>query len=208
MGKIFRFKYKNIIKFFNEIFFLFFFLLILCFNCQAKEFKSKFNFSFELDDNYQIVNNSNLYDIYNSSHNDPRIKQQINIFNQRLKEQDIEILVNFKQSILDNISILVFEDSYKVDEKKVIKQCKKILKIEKRFGKRKVDLIECRMHKYPKDAEWSMYRENESSFFENVFTQQIIFMFNKKEYVITVACVEKCKQTKKDLFQLVKTINF
>ena len=41
-----------------------------------------------------------------------------------------------------------------------------------------------------------MYRENESSFFENVLTQQIIFMFDKKEYVITVACVEKCELLK------------
>ena len=71
-----------------------------------------------------------------------------------------------------------------------------------------MDLVECRMHEYPKFAEWSMYRENESSFFENVFTQQIIFMYNKKEYVITVACIEKCKQTKKDLFKLVETIKF
>lgn len=189
------------------------FLILLSFltflnNSDAKEFKSKFNFSFKLNDNYQIINNSNLYEVYNSSHNDPKIRQQINIFNQRLKEQDVEILVNFKQSILDNISILVFDDNYKVDEKKVFKQCKKILKIEKRFGKRKVDLIECRMHKYPEFADWSMYRENESSFFENVLTQQIIFMFNKKEYVITVACIEKCKQTKNDLFQLVKSIKF
>ena len=182
--------------------------LIFSNNSEAKEFKSKFNFSFELNDNYQIINNSNLYEVYNSSHSDPKIRQQINIFNQRLKEQDVEILVNFKQSILDNISILVFDDNYKVDEKKVVKQCKKILKIEKKFGKRKVDLIECRMHEYPKFAEWSMYRENESSFFENVLTQQIIFMFNKKECVITVACIEKCKQTKNDLFQLVKTIKF
>ena len=53
-----------------------------------------------------------------------------------------------------------------------------------------------------------MYRENESSFFENVLTQQIIFMFRKKEYVITVACFEKCEQTKKDLFLMIKTINF
>ena len=177
-------------------------------NLKAKEFKSRFNFSFELKDDYQIINNSNLYEIYNSSHNDPKIKQQINIFNQRLKEQNIEILVNFKQSILDNISILVFDENYKVNEKKVLKQCKKILKIEKKFGKRKVDLIECRMHEYPKFADWSMYRENESSFFENVLTQQVIFMFDKREYVITVACIEKCKQTKKDLFQIVKTIKF
>tara|TARA_B100001939_G_C16869332_1_gene585613 strand:+ start:103 stop:684 length:582 start_codon:yes stop_codon:yes gene_type:complete len=184
------------------------FFLFICINCQAKEFKSKFNFSFELTKNYQIINNSNLYEVYSSSHNDPKIKQQINIFNQRLKEQDVEILVNFNQSILDNISILVFDDNYKVDEKKVVKQCKKILKIEKKFGKRKVDIIECRIHEYPKFADWSMYRENESSFFENVLTQQIIFMFNKKEYVITVACIEKCKQTKNDLFQLVKTIKF
>ena len=185
---------------------LFFFFVLN--NSEAKEFESKFNFSFKLNDNYQIINNFNLYEVYNSSHSDPKIRQQINIFNQRLKEQDVEILVNFKQSILDNISILVFDDNYKVDEKKVVKQCKKILKIEKKFGKRKVDLIECRMHEYPKFADWSMYRENESSFFKNVLTQQIIFMFNQREYVITVACIEKCKQTKDDLFQLVKTIRF
>ena len=64
------------------------------------------------------------------------------------------------------------------------------------------------MHNQPSFANWSMYRENESSFFDNVLTQQIIFMFNKKEYVITVACIEKCEQTKNDLFQLVKTIRF
>ena len=183
-------------------------IIIASFNSEAKEFKSNFNFTFELKDNYQIINNLNLLEVYNSSHNDPKIKQQINIFNQKLKEQDIEILVNFEQSTLDNISILVFDENYKVDEKKVLKQCKKILKVEKKFGKRNVDLIECRMHEYPKFAVWSMYRENESSFFENVITQQIIFMYNKKEYVITVACFEKCKQTKKDLFQLVKTIKF
>ncbi len=187
---------------------IFVFILILSNNSKAKEFKSEFNFTFELDNNYLIINNSNLYQVYNSSHNDPKIKKQINIYKQRLNKQNVEILVNFKQSVLDNISILVFDDNYKVDEKKVIKQCKKILKIEKKFGKRKVDLIECRMHKYPEIADWSMYRENESSFFENVLTQQIIFMFNKKEYVITVACIEKCEQTKNDLFQLVKTIKF
>ena len=183
-------------------------IIITSFNSEAKEFKSNFNFTFELKDNYQIINKLNLFEVYNSSHNDPKIKQQINIFNQKLKEQDIEILVNFEQSILDNISILVFDGDYKVDEKKVLKQCKKILKVEKKFGKRNVDLIECRMHEYPKFAVWSMYRENKSSFFENVITQQIIFMYNKKEYVITVACIEKCKQTKKDLFQLVETIKF
>ena len=187
---------------------IFVFILILSNNSKAKEFKSEFNFTFELDNNYLIINNSNLYQVYNSSHNDPKIKKQINIYKQRLNKQNVEILVNFKQSVLDNISILVFDDNYKVDEKKVIKQCKKILKIEKKFGKRKVDLIECRMHKYPEIADWSMYRENESSFFENVLTQQIIFMFNKKEYVITVACIEKCEQTKNDLFQLVKSIRF
>ena len=133
---------------------------------------------------------------------------EIEVLDPYINEQNIEILVNFKQSILDNISILVFNENYKVNEKKVLKQCKKILKIEKKFGKRKVNLIECRMHEYPEFADWSMYRENESSFFENVLTQQIIFMFNRKEYVITVACIEKCKQTKKDLFRLVKTIKF
>ena len=186
------------------------FFLFICINCQAqaKEFKSKFNFSFELTSNYQIINNSNLYEIYNLQYDDPAIKNQINIFSNRLKQQDVEILYNFNQSIFNNISILVFNDEYMVDKKNVLKQCKKILKMSKKFGKRKVDIIECRMHEYPKFADWSMYRENESSFFENVLTQQIIFLFKKKEYVITVACIEKCKQTKNDLFQLVKTIKF
>ncbi len=64
------------------------------------------------------------------------------------------------------------------------------------------------MHDYPKFADWSMYRENESSYFKGVTTQQIIFMFNKTEFVITVACTEKCEQTKGDLFSLVKSIKF
>ena len=201
-------KYRNISENIKIKVLVFLFLILGISNSSAKEFNSKFNFSFELNENYQILNNSNLYEVYNSSHKDPKIKQQINIFSKRLKAQDVEILYNFNQSLLNSISILVFNENYKVNEKKVLKQCKKILKIEKKFGKRKVDLIECRMHKYPEIADWSMYRENESSFFENVLTQQIIFMFNKKEYVITVACIEKCEQTKNDLFQLVKTIKF
>ena len=186
---------------------LLFFLIFTC-NLNAKEFTSKFNFSFELTNNYQIINNSNLYEIYNLQYDDPAIKNQINIFSNRLKQQDVEILYNFNQSIFNNIFILFFKDEYKVDKKSVLKQCKKILKISKKFGKRKVDIIECRMHEHPKFANWSMYRENESSFFENVLTQQIIFMFDKKEYVITVACVEKCELLKNDLFQLVRTIKF
>ena len=167
---------------------------------EAKIFKSKFGFKFQLEDEYQILNDTNLYEVYNSSHKNPELKKQINVFSKKLKEQDIEILFNFKQSLFNNFSILVFNENYKINKKKVLRQCKKILKIEKKFGKRNVDLIECRMHQYPKFADWSMYRENESSFFENVLTQQIIFMFNKKEYVITVACVEKCKESKNDLF--------
>tara|TARA_B100000427_G_C15331009_1_gene516883 strand:+ start:135 stop:743 length:609 start_codon:yes stop_codon:yes gene_type:complete len=197
-------------KFFRNLIFLtiLVFTLSLMSNLEAKEFKSKFNFEFQLSKNYQIINNTNLYQVYNSSHDDPKIKQQINIFSQRLKEQDVEILFNFKQSLLDNISILAFKGVYKVDEKRVVKQCKKILKVEKKFGKRNVDIIECRMHDYPKFADWSMYRENESSYFEGVTTQQIIFMFNKTEFVITVACIEKCDKTKDDLFSLVKSIKF
>ena len=125
-----------------------------------------------------------------------------------LKKKNIEILYNFSQSPVNNISILVFDDEYNVNKKNVLKQCKKILKISKKLGKRKVDLIECRMHDYPKFAKWSMYRENESSFFENELTQQIIFQYKKKEYVITVACLEKCDLMKKDLFDLVKSIKF
>jgi hypothetical protein len=189
-----------------KIFLIFFILLIG--PLKAEQFTSIENFTFELPKGYMILNKNNLYDVYNASNHDQVLKKQMNLFKQRLQKQNVEILFNFNQSRFNNISIMVFQDYYKVNQKKVLKQCKKILKIEKKYGKRKVDLIECRMHDYPKFADWSMYRENESSFFENELTQQIIFMYKKKEYVLTVACVEKCNQMKSDLFKLVKSIKF
>ena len=189
-----------------KIFLIFFILLIS--PLKAEQFTSIENFSFELPKGYVILNKNNLYDVYNASSHDPILKKQMNLFKQRLQKQNVEILFNFNQSRFNNISIMSFNDYYKVNKKKVLKQCKKILKIEKKYGKRNVNLIECRMHDYPKFADWSMYRENESSFFENELTQQIIFMFKKKEYVLTVACLEKCNQIKSDLFNLVKSIKF
>ena len=175
---------------------------------KAEQFTSIENFTFELPKGYIILNKKNLYDVYNASSHDPVLKKQMSLFKQRLQKQNIEILYNFNQSRFDNISIMVFNDNYRVNQKKVLKQCKKILKIEKKYGKRTVDLIECRMHDYPKFADWSMYRENESSFFANETTQQIIFMYKKKEYILTVACFEKCSKMKSDLFHLVKSIKF
>ena len=175
---------------------------------KAEQFTSIKNFIFELPEGYQIFNKSNLYDVYNHSNKDPLIKTQINLAKQRLKNQSIELLYNFSSHPLNNINILVFDDNYKVNKKKVLKQCKKILKIEKKVGKRKVELKECRMHDQPLFADWSMYRENDSSFMEGVITQQIIFLYKKKEYVITSACWEKCNETKADLFNLVKSIKF
>ena len=189
-----------------KIFLIFFILLIN--PLRAEQFTSIENFTFELPKGYTILNKNSLYDIYNASSHDPVLKKQMNLFKQRLQKQNVEILFNFNQSRFNNISIMTFDDYYKVNKKKVIKQCKKILKIEKKYGKRNVNLIECRMHDYPKFADWSMYRENESSFFENELTQQIIFMYKKKEYVLTVACIEKCNQIKSDLFNLVKSIKF
>jgi len=186
---------------------LIFFLLLIS-PLKAGQFNSIENFSFELPKGYILLNKNNLYDVYSASNHDPSLKKQMNLFKQRLQKQKVEILYNFNQSRFNNISIMVFNDYYKVNNKKVLKQCKKILKIEKKYGKRKVDLIECRMHDYPKIAEWSMYRENESSFFENEMTQQVIFMYKKKEYILTVACLEKCDQMKSDLFKLVSTIKF
>ena len=186
---------------------LIFFLLLIS-PLKAEQFNSIENFSFELPKGYILLNKNNLYDVYSASSHDPSLKKQMNLFKQRLQKKKIEILYNFNQSRFNNISIMVFNDYYKVNNKKVIKQCKKILKIEKKYGKRKVDLIECRMHDYPKFADWSMYRENESSFFENEIIQQIIFMYKKKEYVITGACLEKCDQMKSDLFNLIKSIKF
>ena len=177
-------------------------------NCLGKEFTSKFNFKFNLSDDYQIINSLTLYDVYKQSHKDPFKQRQINRFKQILKTKDIELLYNFKQSPFNNISILVFKSNYRVNKKKVLNQCKKILKNSIKYGGKKVDLIECRMHSDPKFADWSMYRENESSFFDNELTQQIIFQYKKKEYVITVACIEKCSLMRSDLFRLVESIKF
>ena len=177
-------------------------------NVFAEEFESKYNFKFKLPDEYQIFNNLNLYDVYSHSNKDPLIKAQINLAKQRLKNQDVEILYNFSSHPLNNINILAFNENYKINKKKVLKQCKKILNIERKVGKRKVDLKECRMHDQPSFADWSMYRENESSFMEGVITQQIIFLYKKKEYVITSSCWKKCEETKNDLFSLVKSIKF
>ena len=174
----------------------------------AAEFNSKHNFKFNLSDGYQIINNLNLFDVYKKSHKDPFKQKQIERFKEILQKKDIELLYNFEQSLLNNISILVFNNQYKVNKKKVLKQCKKIIKNSMKYGGKKVDIIECRMHQYPKFADWSMYRENKNSFFENELTQQIIFQYKKKEYVITVACIEKCNLMKNDLFKLVETIKF
>ncbi len=187
--------------------FLIFFILLIS-PLKAEQFTSIENFTFELPKGYIILNKKNLYDVYNASSHDLVLKKQMGLFKQRLQKQNVEILYNFNQSRFNNISIMVFNDYYRVNQKKVLKQCKKILKIEKKYGKRKVNLIECRMHDYPKFADWSMYRENESSFFTNETTQQIIFMYKKKEYILTVACLEKCNQIKSDLFNLVKSIKF
>ena len=186
---------------------LIFFLLLIS-PLKAEQFNSIENFSFELPKGYQIFNKSNLYDVYNHSNKDPLVKTQINLAKQRLKNQSIELLYNFSSHPLNNINILVFDENYKINKKKVLKQCKKILKVEKKVGKRKVELKECRMHDQPLFADWSMYRENDSSFMEGVVTQQIIFLYKKKEYVITSACWEKREETKADLFNLVKSIKF
>jgi hypothetical protein len=202
---------KNLLKIlFNKKMyktFLIFFILLIG-PLKAEQFTSIENFTFELPDGYQIFNKNNLFDVYNHSNKDPVIKTQINLAKQRLKNKRIELLYNFSSHPLNNINILVFDDNYKVNKKKVLKQCKKILKIERKVGKRKVDLKECRMHDQPSFADWSMYRENDSSFMEGVTTQQIIFMYKKKEYVITSGCWDKCNETKEDLFNLVKSIEF
>jgi len=186
---------------------LIFFLLLIS-PLKAEQFNSIENFTFELPKGYEIFNKNNLYDIYNHSNKDPSVKLQINLAKQRLKNQNVELLYNFSSHPLNNINILVFKENYKMNEKKVLKQCKKILKIEKKVGKRKVELKECRMHDEPKFASWSMYRENDSSFMEGATTQQIIFLYKKKEYVITSGCWKKCDETKSDLFKMVKSIKF
>ena len=43
---------------------------------------------------------------------------------------------------------------------------------------------------------------------DGVVTQQVIFLYKKKEYVVTSACWDKCNETKIDLFSLIKSIKF
>ena len=69
---------------------------------------------------------------------------------------------------------MAFDNNYKVTKKNVLKHCKKILKIERKIGKRKVNLKECKMHNEPSFADWSMYRENDSSFEKGVITAGIL----------------------------------
>ena len=183
-------------------------LFLILADVSAEEYKSKHNFRFYLPDGYQLFNNINLFQVYDHSNKDPVIKNQLNYVKKQLQNQNIELLYNFSESSVNNISILVFNENYKMNKKKVLKQCKKILKLEKKVGKRKVDLKECRMHDEPGFADWSMYRENDSSFVEGATTQQIIFLYKKKEYVITSGCWQKCSETKNDLFNMVKSIKF
>ena len=175
---------------------------------KAENFTSIENFSFDLPNGYELFNKSNLFEIYDHNYKDPLIKKQIKLAEEYLKKQKVELLYNFSSHPLNNINILVFDANYNVNSKTVKKQCKKILKIEKKVGKRNVQLNECRMHNKPTFADWSMYRENESSFVEGATTQQIIFLYKKKEYVLTSTCWEKCSDTRQDLFNLVRSIKF
>mgnify|MGYP001180257877 FL=1 len=184
------------------------FLLLFIAPLKAEQFYSIEKFTFELPEGYIILNNDNIYNILDSSNHSLKLKKKMRSYKKILKKQNVEILLDKKESQLNKIYITIFNNYYKVNKKKVLKQCRKILKLEQKAVKKKVDLIECRMHNYPKFADWSMYRENENSFFENQITQQIIFMFKKKEYIFTSACYEKCNQMKSDLFNLVKSIKF
>ena len=114
--------------------FLIFFILLMS-PLKAEQFTSIENFTFELPKGYTILNKNSLYDIYNVSSHDPVLKKQMNLFKQRLQKQNVEILFNFNQSRFNNISIMTFDDYYKVNKKKVIKQCKKILKLKKNMEK-------------------------------------------------------------------------
>lgn len=190
----------------NKVILIFFILFMA--PLKAEQFTSIEKFTFDLPEGYIILNNDNIYDILNSSNHNIELKKQMNSYKKILKQHKVEILFNKNKSLLNRIYITVFNNYYKVNKKKVLKQCRKILKYEQKVAKKKVDLIECRMHNYPKFADWSMYRENENSFFENQITQQIIFMFKKKEYILTSACYEKCVQMKYDLFNMIKSIKF
>ena len=105
-------------------FFLIFFIFLIG-PLKAEQFTSIENFTFELPKGYMILNKNNLYDVYNASNHDPILKKQMSLFKQRLQKQNVEILYNFNQSQFNNISIMVFEGYYKVNQKKFLNNVRK-----------------------------------------------------------------------------------
>ena len=80
-------KQTNISGYIKIKFLVFLFLILGISNTLAKEFNSKFNFTFVMPAGYEILNNLNLYNVYNSSHKDAFLKQQINRFKKILEKK-------------------------------------------------------------------------------------------------------------------------
>ena len=87
---------------------------------KAQQFKSKYNFKFNLPDGYQLFSDINLFQVYDHSNKDPVIKKQLEYAKKKLQNQDIELLYNFSESPINNITILVFNNDYKVTKKNVL----------------------------------------------------------------------------------------
>lgn len=81
---------------------------------------------------------------------------------------------------------------------------------EKVVGKINSQIIECKMTKIPKFANWCSFRESNSSFVKDIITQQVIFYFKGAEYNVTTNCnsEKNCTESRLRLFDLIQSFEF
>ncbi len=80
-----RKKQRNISRLIK--FLLFFLLFITNSTSIAKEFKSIYDFKFNLPDGYQIFNDINLFQVYEHANKDPLIKKQLYLVKETLEKK-------------------------------------------------------------------------------------------------------------------------
>ena len=124
------------------------------------------------------------------------------------KKQKFDILFN-KTKPVNNITLIKFKTK-KYEINNIKKYCESILDKEKILGKIDSKIKDCKYTKQPDFADWSIYRESESSFVKNITTQQIIFYYLDSEFNITTNCddLSNCIDSRKRLSQLVNSIEF
>lgn len=177
---------------------------------EVRDLQSVFGFKFLVPNNYVHINNVNFTDILNNSNLENKAKNLALKFNSELKNQKLDIL--FKEDFpINNLTIIKYNtEEFNINKNNVKKFCQNILDKEKVVGKINSQIIECKMIKIPKFANWSSFRESNSSFVKNIITQQVIFYFKGAEYNVTTNCTSEknCTESRLRLFNLIQSFEF